>query len=241
MSVITLTINGQEASAPTGATLLEACRQNGVELPTLCHLEGLTPVGACRLCLVKVEGQRRLVPACTTEAQDGMKVETHTEQLIEYRKMILELLLSERNHICSVCVANGSCELRSRCAELGVDHTRFEYRCPSDLPSIDLTHERNGLDHNRCISCTRCIRACDQIEGAHTLDMEGRGAANRIIVDMHQNWGKSATCTKCGKCVNVCPTGTLFWKGSTVAEMQKDVGFVHWIKEGREKKQWSVI
>jgi bidirectional [NiFe] hydrogenase diaphorase subunit len=240
MLVITLTINHQEVSAPAGVTLLEACRQNGVDLPTLCHLEGLTPVGACRLCLVEVEGARRLMPACTTEAQDGMKVQTHTEKLKEYRKMVLELLLSERNHICSVCVANGSCELRARCAELGVDHTRFEYRCP-ELPPIDLSHERNGLDHNRCISCTRCIRACDQIEGAHTLDMQGRGADNRIIIDMHQKWGSSKTCTKCGKCVNVCPTGTLFWKGSTVAEMQKDVGFVHWIKEGREKKQWSYI
>ena len=108
MLVITLNINGQDVSAPAGVTLLEACRQNGVDLPTLCHLEGLTPVGACRLCLVQVEGARRLMPACTTEAQDGMVVQTHTEQLKEYRKMLLELLLSERNHICSVCVANGS-------------------------------------------------------------------------------------------------------------------------------------
>ena len=136
MSVITLTINGIEGSAPVGATLLDACRQNGVELPTLCHLEGLTPIGACRLCLVQVEGARRLLPACTTEAQEGMVVLTHTEKLVNYRKMILELLLSERNHICAVCVANGACELRARCAELGVDHTRFEYRCP-DLPDID--------------------------------------------------------------------------------------------------------
>jgi len=240
MSVITLTINGREGSAPVGASLLEACRENGVELPTLCHLEGLTPVGACRLCLVQVEGARRLMPACTTEAQDGMNVQTHTEKLMKYRKMTLELLLAERNHICSVCVANGCCELRALCAKLGVDHTRFEYRCP-DLPPIDTTHERNGLDHNRCISCTRCIRACDQIEGAHTLDMEGRGIENRIIIDMHQKWGTSKTCTKCGKCVNVCPTGTLFWKGSTVAEVEKDVGFVQWIKGGREKKQWSCL
>jgi bidirectional [NiFe] hydrogenase diaphorase subunit len=240
MSVITLTINGTEGSAPAGATLLEACRQNGVELPTLCHLEGLTPIGACRLCLVQVEGARRLLPACTTEAQEGMVVVTHTEKLVSYRKMILELLLSERNHICAVCVANGSCELRARCAELGVDHTRFEYRCP-DLPGIDTTHERNGLDHNRCISCTRCIRACDQIEGAHTLDMQGRGIENRIFIDMHQTWGSSKSCTKCGKCVNVCPTGTLFWKGSTVAEMEKEVGFLQWIKGGREKKSWSYL
>lgn len=240
MLVITLNINGQDVSAPAGVSLLEACRQNGVDLPTLCHLDGLTSIGACRLCLVQVEGARRLMPACTTEAMEGMVVQTHTDQLMEYRKMLLELLLAERNHICSVCVANGSCELRARCAELGVDHTRFEYRCP-DMPLPDLTHERNGLDHNRCISCTRCIRACDQIEGAHTLDMQGRGVDNKITIDMHQKWGESHTCTKCGKCVNVCPTGTLFWKGSTVAEMEKDVGFVRWIKEGREKKKWSYI
>jgi bidirectional [NiFe] hydrogenase diaphorase subunit len=240
MSVITLTINGIEGSAPVGVTLLEACRQNGVELPTLCHLEGLTPIGACRLCLVQVEGARRLLPACVTEAQEGMDIQTHTEKLMKYRKMTLELLLSERNHICSVCVANGACELRALCAQLGVDHSRFEYRCP-DLPPIDTSHERNGLDHNRCISCTRCIRACDQIEGAHTLDMEGRGIESRIIVDMHQSWGSSKTCTKCGKCVNVCPTGTLFWKGSTVAEMEKEVGFLHWIRGGREKKSWSYL
>src|SRR5262249_62408671 len=114
-----------------------------------------------------------LSPACTTPVWEDMDVRTDTPRLQEYRRMIVELLFAERNHVCSVCVANGSCELQATAYALGVTHVRFDYLAP-DLP-VDVSHDRYGLDHNRCVLCTRCVRACDQIEGAHTWDVMGRG------------------------------------------------------------------
>jgi bidirectional [NiFe] hydrogenase diaphorase subunit len=238
MAVLTLTVNDQAITATQGQTLLEAARDAGIVIPTLCHLEGVTDIGACRLCLVEVSGTHRLLPACVTAAVEGMVVQTETERLQEYRKMILEMLLAERNHICSVCVANGRCELQSLAAQRGVDHVRFAYQYPH--VGMDLTHERFGLDHNRCILCTRCVRVCDQIEGAHTWDVAGRGHEARVITDLAQPWGESITCTSCGKCVMACPTGALFRQGATVAEIEHDRQKLDFLMTAREKKQWNV-
>jgi bidirectional [NiFe] hydrogenase diaphorase subunit len=129
--------------------------------------------------------------------------------------MTLELLLAERNHICSVCVANGQCELQELAARSGVDHVRYDYLWQPDL-SVDATHPRFVLDENRCVLCTRCVRICDELEGAHTWDVSGRGVGSRVITDMATPWGDSITCTSCGKCVQACPTGALSHKGVTV-------------------------
>lgn len=237
MSVITLTINGELVSAQEGQTLLAVAREHGVAVPTLCHLEGLSERGGCRLCLVELEGSNKLQAACITPAQEGMVVRTESERLTNYRKMILEMLFAERNHVCAVCVMNGNCELQWQAASLGMDHVRFDYLHP-DLP-VDASHERFVVDHNRCILCTRCVRVCDEVEGAHTWDMMGRGVNSRVITDLNQPWGNSTSCTSCGKCVQVCPTGALAAKGATVAEMHKQHDFLRWILDGREKKEWS--
>ncbi len=237
MSVVTMTLNDELVSAQEGQTLLSLMEEHSIKIPTLCHLSGLSGRGSCRLCLVEMVGTNRLLPACVTPVAEGMVVRTHSEKLDNYRKMILELLFAERNHVCAACVMNGNCELQANAAQIGMDHVRFDYLHP-DLP-MDASHERFVLDHNRCILCNRCVRVCDEIEGAHVWDVAGRGVASRLIADLNQPWGSSRSCTRCGKCVQVCPTGALSARGSTVAEMRKQHDFLRWIMDGREKNVWS--
>src|SRR5262245_50548780 len=152
MSVKTLTIDGQMITAPGEQTVLAAAREHGVKIPTLCHLDGVSDVAACRLCLVEVAGSHKLLPSCMTAVAEGMVVTTSSPRLQEYRRMIVELLFAERNHVCSVCVANGHCELQDLATQVGMDHVRFEYQFPK--LSVDVSHDRFGVDHNRCVLCT---------------------------------------------------------------------------------------
>ena len=237
MSVLTLTIDDKAVSVDSSASILDAAHEAGVEIPTLCHMEGIYDVGACRLCLVEIAGAPRLLPACTTKVAEGMQVHTDTPKLRAYRKMILELLFAERNHVCSTCVANGHCELQTLAYGQGMDHVRYEYRYPKW--SVDATHPLFGMDHNRCILCTRCVRVCWHVEGAGTKNVSGRGARSHIITDLNQDWGESETCTLCGKCVQSCPTGALFHRGSTAGEMQRDRERVGNLVIARETKQWN--
>jgi bidirectional [NiFe] hydrogenase diaphorase subunit len=233
--VRTLKVDDQEIGAPADHTILEVAREHGITLPALCHLEGLSDIGACRLCLVEVKGARRLLPACVTRVAEGMEVVTNSAMLVTYRKRLLELFFSERNHICAVCVSNGHCELQSLAQTLQVDHIEVPYRHPR-LP-VDASHDRFVIDHNRCILCTRCVRVCDEIEGAHTWDVMGRGINARVITDLNQPWGESESCTSCGKCVHVCPTGALVEKGRSVAEMTKRRQFLPYLRLMREAKR----
>lgn len=238
MAVVTLTIDGQLVSARAGETILAVAKEAGIRIPTLCHLEGVTDAAACRLCLVQVVGRGKLQAACVTEAAEGMVVRTQTDTLDEYRKMILELLFTEGNHVCAVCVSNNHCELQSLAAELGMDHVRYPFLNP--VRSVDASHTQFVIDNNRCILCTRCVRTCDEIEGAHTWDMAGRGIRTHLIADMGQPWGDSVTCTSCGKCVQSCPTGALFRQGSTVAEMTKNREQLVELVTARKEKKWIV-
>lgn len=237
MAVKTLTIDGKLVDAREGETLLEAARGAGIAIPTLCHLDGVSDVGTCRLCLVEVGSDGHLEPACITEADEGMDVRTDTERLRDYRRLNIELLFAARNHVCAVCVADGACELQDMAVALGVDHVRFDYLSPTC--TVDLSHERYGLDHNRCILCTRCVRACDEIEGAHTWGIAGRGTEARIVADLGQPWSESTTCTSCGKCVMACPTGALFHQGDTVAELRHGRQRLDYLIHAREEKGWT--
>jgi len=236
MSVKTLQIDDQMVSGVEGDAIFKVAWEHGIHIPRLCHVGGLSDVGACRLCLVEVEGQKNLQASCLTPVEEGMVVRTDTPRLQAHRKLIVELLLAERNHVCSVCVANGACELQDLAAKLGIDHVRLRYQFPSF--TMDTSHERFGLDHHRCILCTRCVRVCDEVEGAHTWDISGRGVHSLIISDLGEPWGASETCTGCGKCIQICPTGALFEKGKAIAEMRKERGFLKYIVTAREKKQW---
>ena len=235
MSVKTLKMNGIDVSAREGETLLQVARENDIYIPTLCELEGLSLVGACRLCLVEVAGWNGLHASCVTKVQEGMEVVTDSERLRDYRRLILEMLFVENNHVCAICISNGHCDLQTLATRIGMKYTRLEYRHPEH--HIDLSHERFGFDGNRCVLCTRCVRVCDEIEGAHTWDVFGRGIKSHVITDLDQDWGESPTCTSCGKCVHVCPTGALFDKGKSAAEMVKRREFLPYLQTMREAKK----
>ena len=211
MKEIALTINGKQVKGREGDTVLDVCEANNIYVPTLCHLKGLTDVGACRMCVVDIEKERRPVPACTYPARDGLVVQTHNENLEKYRRLILELMFTERNHLCAQCVASGDCELQSLAYEYQMDNVRYPYSWPA-LP-LDSVNDYLVIDHNRCILCGRCIRTCDEIVGVHTLDFGHRGWKDAVIADLDQPLGASS-CISCGACFQVCPTGAIFSKNS---------------------------
>jgi bidirectional [NiFe] hydrogenase diaphorase subunit len=220
MTVYTFSIDGVDVAGTPGQSILDVAEEAGIHIPTLCHLGGLSDVGACRLCLVELASSPKLVPACVTDVEEGLTVTTNSERLASHRRDVIQMLFLERNHICSICVANRNCELQDLAVELGVTH--FDLPSINPQVGVDATHALFAVDHNRCILCTRCVRVCDEIEGAHTWDIMGRGLESRVVTDMGMPWGESPTCTSCGKCVQVCPTGALFEKGRSVAEGSKE-------------------
>ncbi len=223
---VKLIIDGKAISVQEGDTILKAARDNDIGIPTMCYLDGLSTVGGCRLCLVEAKDVGKLLPACTTPVSAGMDIITNSERLRNYRKMLVELLLSERTHVCAVCMANGSCELQETATGLGVDHVEVARKWTGH--AVDVSHERFTIDPNRCILCTRCIRVCDEVEGVHTLDLKLRGIESMVIVDMDQPWGASRTCTSCAKCSAVCPVGAIYVKGKplSVTKRQELPSFV---------------
>lgn len=236
MAILTITMDGEQYSAKDDESILDIAQQHKIPIPTLCHIDGLSEIGACRLCMVEIEGSPKLMPACSTKPQEGMVIHTNTDRLKKYRRMIIELLASEGNHQCAVCVVNNHCELQDLAYSVGLVYVRFPYIYPKK--ELDATHESFIIDRNRCVLCTRCVRVCHEVEGAHTWDIAGRGINCEIVSDLNQSWGSSVSCTSCGKCVLVCPTGALIKKGATVAEMEKNREFLKYIVTARTQKEW---
>lgn len=221
---ISIRIDGELVKALGGQTLFEVAQRASKFIPGLCQMKGLTSVGACRLCVVELAGVNRMIPSCTTPAQEGMSIVTQSPRLDSYRRMVLELLFAEGNHVCSICVSNNHCELQTLAQKLGVTYVRYNYAFRSR--TIDMSHPRFVLDHNRCILCTRCVRVCSEVEGARVWDVMGRGASSRVVAEMNRKWGDATSCTGCGKCVSVCPTGALVEKGFAASEMVKSTDAV---------------
>ncbi|MEI7988476.1 MAG: molybdopterin-dependent oxidoreductase [Chloroflexota bacterium] len=205
--MVQLTIDGQQLEVPEGITVLSAARRNGIKIPTLCAHRSLTPYGGCRLCVVEIEGMRNVQTSCTMPVSNGMVIHTNTEKIKESRKFVLSMLFSERNHFCMYCqVSGGECELQNAALDEGMDHWPLQPNWTNY--AVDASHPYYVLDHNRCILCRRCVRACAEMTGNFTLATEERGASTMIIADYGVPLGESS-CVSCGNCVQQCPTGAL--------------------------------
>ncbi len=218
---VKLTINDQEIEVPEGTTVLRAAEMAGIDIPTLCDHPHLTPYGGCRLCVVEIQGARTLQPSCTLPASNGMVVQTDTPKTREARKFVLTLLFSERNHFCMYCqMSGGDCELQN--AAYGEGMTEWPLQPNWDPYPVDASHPHFVLDHNRCILCRRCIRACGELVGNFTLGMQERGAETVLVADLNVPLGQS-TCVSCGTCIQVCPTGALIDRLSAYRGRETDV------------------
>ena len=233
---VTIMFDGEEVEAFADETVLQAARRNNVFIPSLCFVEGLSVWGGCRLCMIEIEEDRKIRPACATPINPEMEVNTMTPRLKAHRKAILELLFAEGNHVCAVCVSNGNCELQDMAVHCGMDHVRYDYQSP--LREIDASHPKYVFDPNRCILCTRCVRVCDEIEGAHVWDISYRGEQAQLITEMNKPWGESLSCTWCGKCVAVCPTGSLAYQGRAIGEMEHDPVMIKRLAVARNRHEW---
>lgn len=222
MEMANVTINGQAVSVPVGSTILQAANQVGIDIPTLCNHPALVAVGACRICVVEVKGQRNLQTACTFPVTEGMEIKTESERVIKARKLILDMLFSERNHYCMYCEMSGDCELQSLGYRYGIDH--FVYPTYTKPFPVDATRKDIIMEQNRCVLCWRCMRACRDLVANHTLGLRQRGAKSMIHADANVPFGESS-CISCGTCQQVCPTGALFDKRS--AFMGRDLQTEH--------------
>jgi iron-only hydrogenase group A len=206
MAEITLTINGKTVTAQQGQTLLQVCRAQGIDIPTLCYLEDLFPSGACRMCVVEVDGARGLVPSCAFPAADGQVVQTHSPRARRARKTIVELLLANHPQECLTCVRSGQCELQTLAQDLGVRERRYEGQRRE--ASIDASSVSLVRDPEKCILCGRCVRVCEEVQGVAAIDFTNRGFQTIIAPACNKSLG-GTTCVNCGQCILVCPTGAL--------------------------------
>jgi NADH dehydrogenase/NADH:ubiquinone oxidoreductase subunit G len=203
---VKITMDERELLVPDGITVLEAAQSNNIRIPTLCHHPALSNWGGCRMCVVEVDGSPKLAASCVMPVRDGMEVVTTNERILESRRTVLEFLFAERNHNCMFCPQSGDCELQTLAYELGMDHLTMSFSFNS-FPT-DVTSEYMSIDHNRCILCGRCVRACAEIAGTHVLNFHNRGPRNLVGLDLHANRDES-TCNGCGVCLQVCPTGAI--------------------------------
>ncbi|MDK2909942.1 MAG: NADH-quinone oxidoreductase subunit [Bacteroidales bacterium] len=205
--LFTIEVNGQQITARRGETILECLLRNGIKVPTLCHMDGYSPTGACRICMVEVEGRNELIPSCSHPVEEWMKIKTHSPKVIRARKANVELLLSNHPDECLYCERNGSCELQNLAFDLNIRERRFngqkhEYKKDYASPAI-------LRDPSKCILCGRCVRLCETEQAVGAIDFYGRG--NTMMIGTSYNHCLSIkNCHNCGQCVLVCPTGALY-------------------------------
>lgn len=211
MSDINVTINGQSLKAQPRQTILEVAQQAGIHIPTLCYHPDLPPIGACRVCLVEIEGERALQPSCSYPVREGMVVHTHSAKVRKARRTVVELLLSDHPSDCTACVRNGNCELQALAQELGLREVRV--RVEPHGYEVDDSSLGIVRDPDKCILCRRCIQTCEEIQGVSALRIKGRGYDSLIGTAFDLPLG-DAVCVNCGQCIIRCPTGALTEKTS---------------------------
>lgn len=206
MANVNVTIDGKKIVARSGQTILEAAQAAGIKIPSLCHHPALIPIGACRVCLVEVEKQRTLQPACTFQVSEGMVAHTRSPKAEESRRFVLELLLSDHPLDCMTCERAGNCELQDLAYEYGIKESRY--------PGMRHHYENTDpnpfylRDYDKCILCRRCIRACDEMNGVEAIGLIERGFDTKVGTAFDGNMADSP-CEFCGMCVEVCPVGAL--------------------------------
>ena len=208
-NLVTLTIDGQKVTVPEGTTILNAAKKAGIDIPTLCYLKEINEVGDCRMCIVEVEGRRGFATSCIQTVEEGMVVHTHTPNVLEARRVILDLIISNHAKDCLTCTRSGNCELQALATKFNVLNVEFpgemsEHKIDNVSPSI-------VRDFNKCILCRRCVAACKNVQGIGAIDCINRGFESCIstVGDKSLN---DVNCTNCGQCIEACPTGALHEK-----------------------------
>ena len=207
---VTFTLDGREITAEPGETIFQAARRHGVAIPHLCYTDGMRPAGNCRTCMVEIEGERVLAPSCARTPTPGMKVETRSERALHSQRIVLELLLSDSPEE----PYRPDSELEHWARELDVTEPRFAPLDKAIGPVFgpDFSHPAIAVRLDACIQCTRCVRACREVQVNDVIGYAGRGANARIVFDFGDAMGES-TCVACGECVQACPTGALLSAG----------------------------
>src|SRR5579863_5860196 len=217
-TLVTLEIDGKAVTVPAGTSLMRAAVNAGVQVPRLCATDSVKAFGSCRLCLVEVEGRRGTPASCTTLAEPGMRVRTQTPRLAKLRRGVIELYISDHPLDCLTCAANGNCELQDMAGVVGLREVRYGYAGANHIQSTkDESNPYFTFDPGKCIVCSRCVRACEEVQGTFALTIDGRGFAS--VVSAGGTDFFESECVSCGACVQACPTATLI-ETSVIAKGQ---------------------
>ena len=207
---VTLTIDGQAVTVPAGSTVMRAAAEVGTSIPKLCATDNLKQFGSCRLCLVEIDGRRGTPASCTTPVEADMVVHTQTPKLQKLRKGVMELYISDHPLDCLTCAANGDCELQDQAGAVGLREVRYGYEGENHLVQAkDTSNPYFDFDPAKCIVCSRCVRACDEVQGTFALTIEGSGFGSKVSAGIASDDFLSSECVSCGACVQACPTSTL--------------------------------
>ena len=207
-SHVTVTVDGASVTVAEGTSVMRAAALAGVQIPKLCATDNLRSFGSCRLCLVEIDGRKGYPASCTTPVAEGMTIRTESPALTRLRRNVVELYVSDHPLDCVSCPANGHCELQDVAVRLDVTDTRYTFEGQRREAEVDTSNPYFSFDNSLCVVCSRCVRACDEVQGTFALTIEGRGFHSRVAASQHESFFESE-CVSCGQCVEACPTGAL--------------------------------